>query len=1796
MNKYLKKRMILILSVFILAFVVTGTASAADTEDSIGNVNTATITASENIHVSSGESEILSDESAGAFTDLNDLIENASENSTVTLNKNYSFDDEKDSNFTNGINITKAITIEGNGFTLDGKNSARIFYILSANVTLNNIIFINGNAEDGNGGAIYWSSSALNGTVTNSIFENNSAYAGSAIYWGCGFGTILNSTFRKNTGVTTDPIFENYAVNQEQNTFSDNVITDEFAKWCYDKLASGNTIELEQDWIVNNPFMITTSNITIDGKGHKITTNNTAFMAYRENINITNINFIDCYNKSAIIATRAIIDDEYSIKQPTIRITNCNFTNCFNNNSIGAVRITGAPDSEIAYCNFINCESNGNGAAISSWTSDSSHYHHCNFTNCKGSSGGALMVHGHNCTVSDCIFDNCTASGSGGAICSRDGVYFEVYNSTFKNCSASSSGGAIVLLAPNGGYNSGYATIDECNFEECSSSNGGAVYSASTQPTISNSNFTACGSAENGGAIFNSGNNGLFVNLQIDNSSAIIGSGIYSTGYNCTVKNTNLTSNTGETDALYSTTEITKENVIEKDTELLNNNTLRTWIMNKLNGGNTLIEFDRNWNMTEDITINVNNLRIIGDNFTIDGNNSTFRFIIQGKNNTIENLTFKNFTSVLSWTGSDGVVNYCTFDNNNFIGQWSGNNCTIANSTFTGNKAIPNSKTGTPISWTGSYGSILDSYFYDNYQHDSNHRGVIYWTGSYGTIGRTTFINCSSRLAGGSVTWTGANGIVYDCIFVNATTNRYAGCIFWNGNNGTLKNSTFINCTVINGVKTSYGHSGTVYWTGADGTLINSTFIDNYGRNDAGALAWNGDNGIIKHNAFINSTSQEDNGILLMKNDTDFDDNWYGVNDPDLIAIQGKNSSSYLTVKSEQVYDNLVCGELNGIVKIYFVKNGTDEFVDYNRPIEYTVNEGDVTVVNPVTEQMKIYTDIPSQKVNMSFKVDNVDFGDYIFGSTANTGFTELKNLIDGSYDGETLLLNNNYTYNPEDDEELVNGVVIDKPVILAFNASSISGNKSAKNIFNINCNDVILENITIKDVNGDAITAVGDNIQINNLTVENINGYAINITCDNATIHNIDSSITDEDIIVNGALSIDVSADDVVYPDTATVTVNAGVDGTYIALVNDKEYNVTVKNGTGSTVLEVLPADTYDVIVNGQFGEESPVSTANTNFTVIEINIPEIVENKTTELQINLPSDATGEISLLVDGEIVDTKEVVNGSAVLEIPPLDAGQHNITVSYPGNDEHNALNKTFDATVKVDTNANITIPEIIENKTTEIPIDLPEDATGNVSVIVDGEIVDSQELVNGSAVLEIPSLDAGHHNISVIYPGDDKYASINQTSDVPVKVEGEFNITEPKVYENQTTEIPIDLPSDATGNVSVMVDGELMDSQELVNGSAVLEIPALSKENHTISVTYTGDDKYASQSEEFNVSVLDDVIITANDLVKYYSAPDKFEINLTDSKGNPLTNKSVNITVNGVSYSRTTNENGSASLNIRLNPGEYEVVVSADNVTLNKNITVLSTINGTDIVKIFRNGTQYYVTIKGADGSYLPEDSKDEFNINGVLYNRTVKGDEGLVKLNINLDEGEYIVTATNLETNESVSNTITVLSRIASEDITKYFKNDTQYEVTLFDENGTPVGAGVSVTFNVNGIFYTRYTNDEGVAKLNINLPPGDWIVTADYNGCLVSNNIKVLPVLTADNLVKQQGADAPFVATLLNGQGQPYENQKVTFNINGVFDESTTDSNGQAKLTVNLPNGEYIITSSYNGCSISNNLTITN
>ena len=131
----------------------------------------------------------------------------------------------------------------------------------------------------------------------------------------------------------------------------------------------------------------------------------------------------------------------------------------------------------------------------------------------------------------------------------------------------------------------------------------------------------------------------------------------------------------------------------------------------------------------------------------------------------------------------------------------------------------------------------------------------------------------------------------------------------------------------------------------------------------------------------------------------------------------------------------------------------------------------------------------------------------------------------------------------------------------------------------------------------------------------------------------------------------------------------------------------------------------------------------------------------------------------------------------------------------------------------------------------------------------------------------------------------------------------------------------------------------------------------------------------------------------------------------------------------------------------------------------------------------------------------------------------------------------------------------------------------------------------------NINGVFYNRTTNENGTAKLNINLNPGEYVLTAidPLTGLMMSYNITVLPTLIAEDLNMTYMDGSKFEATLLDGQGSPLKGEKITFNINGVFYNRTTDENGTAKLNIKLMAGEYIITSMYeNDAAIANKVTI--
>ena len=338
-------------------------------------------------------------------------------------------------------------------------------------------------------------------------------------------------------------------------------------------------------------------------------------------------------------------------------------------------------------------------------------------------------------------------------------------------------------------------------------------------------------------------------------------------------------------------------------------------------------------------------------------------------------------------------------------------------------------------------------------------------------------------------------------------------------------------------------------------------------------------------------------------------------------------------------------------------------------------------------------------------------------------------------------------------------------------------------------------------------------------------------------------------------------------------------------------------------------------------------------------------------------------------------------------------------------------------------------------------------------------------------------------------------------------------------------------------------------------------------------------------------------LISAANVNKYCRGPEKLNIYLKDIKNNPIAGEKIAININGIDYQRTTNENGLASIAINLNPGDYTVTAKYNGRfganSTSADVHISSTVSGNDIVKRYRNGTQYYAKFTDTSGNPLVN-GDISFNINGVFYNRKTDG-SGQAKLNINLNPDTYIITAINGLNNEQHSNTVEVLPiLVEGHDLTKYYRNDSVYSIRVLDDVGNPL-ANADVTFNINGVFYTRTSNQTGYANLNLRLEPDRYIVTAEYKTFKYSNFVTILPVLFAEDTVSYTN-ESNFSAKLIDGQGNPYPGQIIDFNINGVKYTNVTDSDGIANLFVNLADGEYIVTSTYDEYSISNKITIRN
>ena len=456
----------------------------------------------------------------------------------------------------------------------------------------------------------------------------------------------------------------------------------------------------------------------------------------------------------------------------------------------------------------------------------------------------------------------------------------------------------------------------------------------------------------------------------------------------------------------------------------------------------------------------------------------------------------------------------------------------------------------------------------------------------------------------------------------------------------------------------------------------------------------------------------------------------------------------------------------------------------------------------------------------------------------------------------------------------------------------------------------------------------------------------------------------------------------------------------TYI-FIDSIEYNITLTNATGILNLSSTLFDVgfHSVIAYYPAYQLYSGSIASGNFTIttnrnatINITADNIKDGSPALINVTLPRDATGTVIIRINGTNY-TKEftmgLVNGSVLLTVPGLAIGSYNVTVEYLG--DINYMNGTNVTKFNVTSRFNTTIEFNMSTNymfNTTIHVNATTNVTNATFIIyIDGISHGNVTAVNNTIEFDITDvLMPGNHSVALEYLGDvDYYALLNATWFIVDKLDSPLNIN--TTVESGVVVINVTVNETAEGNVLVKVNGtDYSYIAPVVNGSAVLTIRNLSPGQYNVTVTYTGDDLFITNStvmeltvpyNNIDVAVNDGIVYGMNATVTVY-VPDTFTGNVTIFvDGNEYGNATINTTthtavlnvtgLNAGMHNVTAEYNGTtgfaifnvARANATMNVTVDDIVVIGQNATVNissnvayGNVTVYINGNRREIVLV----------------------------------------------------------------------------------------------------------------------------------------------------------------------------------------------------------------------------------------------------
>ena len=650
--------------------------------------------------------------------------------------------------------------------------------------------------------------------------------------------------------------------------------------------------------------------------------------------------------------------------------------------------------------------------------------------------------------------------------------------------------------------------------------------------------------------------------------------------------------------------------------------------------------------------------------------------------------------------------------------------------------------------------------------------------------------------------------------------------------------------------------------------------------------------------------------------------------------------------------------------------------------------------------------------------------------------------------------------------------------------------------------------------------------------------------------------------------------------------------------------------------------------------------TSRNGKFFIDWIEIPQTIYNGYS-IEVSL-DDKEGYIELKIDGEAYASEFLDEGYASIEIDGLSIATHTYEISYYNRNNVKNLTKSgsfnFDYDLWTDIDGEATYYLTKEFK---LYVEVPEDATGTVTVTVNGKTYTAKP-VDGSAYITIDNLELGENNVTTSYSGDAKYPSkeirevINTAHGIVVgyidEEEGIFDY------------VSILLPGDADGNLTiyeaVWIDG-YYEGEDWISGYW-----EIADEDSWVMSVKLADGFAKISASEFTYGVYDLI-------ARYVSSSEEADYEVDDVDFHFDITPEVNITERVVMGENATVsvviENATGVLKLYRYAGEDEEdepifelfeTIASDNGTFRKEISGLKLgehdfyleYEGDDMDNMFNSHTLYTISVEpkkaeipekfSSDGSgeislELPEGSNGTVSVYEVVgYNQTTEEDilkplienapytsqnktiaiSGLdtgvheLRLVYSDDENGEFVKETTVSVPKPDAGSDVVIPNTISQDSFEISlpENATGYILATVD--GEP--QMVPITNGIAKIDLSKVA--DGTHTVNIRYP-GD----GNYTGFEKSANVTVKrPVeakIAASDLSILYTASTKYSVTVYGTDGKAAANVKVTFLVNGkVYKTATTNVNGVASIAITQKPGTYKITAKALGKEITKTLKV--